>query len=296
MGTACCSPSISCKLPSALSQPLVYTCVYAHFWEVQWCVLGKIISKPGRSAELVMSPSVLTFSAELLIWVIIPQSLSAPVLLIFWMVMLPLFQAQHPWGTATRTYGGTYLCSSKVGGQAVLSLLSFLLNPYLFLKTESSKLLVTFPTQLQLFLRGQWQLVLQACGSLLGISSSSSSEWVWTDGSGPTLLPVNGWQLLQFLWCFREGRALPDSVFSLAACTLPGTAYGPWCFQRALSRRWLQVPRCHSRLVWSCWLAPAETPHSKVPWRAPKRAAHSQPKRHWSHQGIKNSEASLCPT
>lgn len=215
MGTACCSPSISCKLPSALSQPLVCTCVYAHCWEVQWYVLGKIMSKPGRPAEPVMSPSVLAFSAELLTWVITPQSLSAPLLLIFWMPMSPLFQAQHPWGPAACTYGDTYLCSSKVGGQAVLPLLLiFLLHPYLFLKTESSKLFVTFPSQHQLFLRGQ----AQACGSLLGSSNSRSRKWVWTDGSGPNLLPVNGWQLLQFLWCCREGRALPDSAFSLADC------------------------------------------------------------------------------
>lgn len=64
-------PSISCRLPSALSQPLVYTCVYAHCWKVQWHLLGKIISKPGGPAEPVMSPSVFALSAELLMWVII---------------------------------------------------------------------------------------------------------------------------------------------------------------------------------------------------------------------------------
>lgn len=135
--------------------------------------------------------------------------------------MLPFLQAQYPWGPAACTYGDTYLCSSKVGGQAVLPLLlNFLLHPYLFLKTESSRLLVTFPSQHQhFFLWGRAQFVLQACGSLLGINNSSSRKWVWTDGSGPNLLPVNGWQLLRFLWCFREGRALPDSTFSLAGCT-----------------------------------------------------------------------------
>lgn len=74
--------------------------------------------------------------------------------------MLPLSQAQYPCGPAACTYGDTYLCSSKVGGQAVLPLLlNFLLHPYLFLKAESSKLLVTFPSQHQLFLRGQAQFV-----------------------------------------------------------------------------------------------------------------------------------------
>lgn len=57
-------PSTSCKLPSALSRPVVYTCVYAHCCEVQWHVLGKIMSKPSRPAKPVMSPSVLAFSAE----------------------------------------------------------------------------------------------------------------------------------------------------------------------------------------------------------------------------------------
>lgn len=98
-------PSTSCKLPSALSRPVVYTCVYAHCCEVQWHVLGKIMSKPSRPAEPVMSPSVLAFSAQLLMWVIIPQSLSAPLLLIFWMKMPSLFQAQSSWGPAACTYG-----------------------------------------------------------------------------------------------------------------------------------------------------------------------------------------------
>lgn len=57
---------------------------------------------------------------------------------------------------------------------------------------------------------------------------------MWTDGSGPNLLPVSGWQLLQFLWCFREGRALPDSTLSLADCTCQeqhmvlGSCREPW--------------------------------------------------------------------
>lgn len=61
-------PSIDCKLLTALFQPVAYTCVYIHI-DVKSndaCILGNIMSKLGRLAESVMSPSPLALSAELL--------------------------------------------------------------------------------------------------------------------------------------------------------------------------------------------------------------------------------------
>lgn len=200
-------PSITCKLPTALSQPVAYTWVYIHIpvKANDARVLGNIMSKLRRLAEPVTSPSPLAFSAELLMWVIKPQSLLAPLLLICWMKKSPLFQAQYPWGPEACTYGDTPLCSSKVGGRAVLPLLpNFLSHAYLFYKGESYRFLVTFPSQHHFFTWGQRQFILQACRNLLGISNSSGRKQAWTDGSRPNLLPVNGWQLLWYPWCFRE--------------------------------------------------------------------------------------------
>lgn len=143
-----------------------------------------------------------------------------------------------------------------------------------------------FPLSTSFFLRGQVWFILQACGNLLGIiSSSSSRKEVWTDGSGPNLLPVNGWQLPCFLWCFREGRALPDSTFSLADCTCQeqhmvlGACREPWT-----------GGGCRSPTATPALSGPAgwhQLKHHTAKWSAPKRASHRQPKRQWSHQGIK---------
>lgn len=61
------------------------------------------------------------------------------------MKMSPLFQAQYPRGPEACAYGGTVLCSSKVGGHAVLPLLSnFLSHVYLCFKGKSYRFLLTF--------------------------------------------------------------------------------------------------------------------------------------------------------
>lgn len=91
-------PSIACKLPIALSQPVAYTWVHIHIAvkSNDECVLGNIVSKLGRLAESVVAPSLVAFSAELLMSVIKPQPLFALLLLIFYMKMSTPFQARYP--------------------------------------------------------------------------------------------------------------------------------------------------------------------------------------------------------